>query len=63
MSFIHTERKPNENTIKSSSSLVLWLGVGQGTIVFFLATPHSLQDLSSQTKDWTQAHGSEDAKS
>ena len=31
--------------------------------IFFLATPRSLQDLSSSTRDRTQAPGSESAKS
>ena len=30
---------------------------------FFFATPHSLQDLRSLTKDWTRALSSESAKS
>ena len=30
---------------------------------FFLAIPHSLRDLSSLTRDWTQALSSENAES
>ena len=30
---------------------------------FFPAPPHSLQDLSSPTRDWTRAHGSESTES
>ena len=61
--YLHILGGPKWNTIKSFS-LGLWLGVGQGTIVFhFLATSCRLWDLSSLTRDWTQACGSESTKS
>ena len=53
----------NKQFISSKTNIILHIFKFIFLFDFVLATPHDLQDLSSPTKDWTQAHGRESAES